>query len=79
MPPFPLILAAALWLSSTAHAYVDPGAGRVLIQLLLGGATGLTFLVGLYGKKLLAFLRRRKPAAQAEPETHAGSRKRQSS
>ena len=27
--------------TSTAHAYLDPGTGSILLQVLLGGAAGL--------------------------------------
>jgi hypothetical protein len=49
--------AAILSLSATpAHAYLDPGSGSMLLQLLLGGAAGLAVIVKLYWRRFKAFL-----------------------
>ena len=37
----------------TAHAYLDPGSGSMLLQLVLGGVAGLAVLVKLYWQRLL--------------------------
>ena len=42
----------SLWLL----AYVDPGAGSVLLQLLLGGLAGLLFAGKLWGRRLARIL-----------------------
>lgn len=39
-----------------AHAYVDPGAGSMLLQLLLGGLAGLLFAGRLFGRRIARFL-----------------------
>jgi hypothetical protein len=39
----------------SAHAYVDPGSGSMLLQLLLGGAAGVIILVKWYWQRFLAF------------------------
>jgi hypothetical protein len=44
-----LILGSA----SGAHAYIDPGSGSMLLQLLLGGVAGLLVLAKLYWQRLL--------------------------
>lgn len=41
----------------SAYAYVDPGAGSLLLQLLLGGLAGVAVVAKLYWKKLVGFLR----------------------
>ena len=41
-----------------AYAYVDPGTGGVLVQLLTGGVAGLLVLAKLYGEKIRATFRR---------------------
>lgn len=33
---------------SDAHAYIDPGSGSVLLQLILGGIAGIGVVVKLY-------------------------------
>jgi hypothetical protein len=37
-----------LLLPSPAQAYLDPGSGSMLLQLLLGGVAGLTVLLKLF-------------------------------
>lgn len=39
---------AVLGYPSPAYAYVDPGAGSMLLQLLLGGIVGLLFFARLF-------------------------------
>ena len=41
---------------STAHAYLDPGTGSIILQVLLGGVAGLTLACKLYWQKLLTML-----------------------
>ena len=36
----------------SAKAYVDPGAGSVLLQLILGGAAGLALIFKLYWNRI---------------------------
>jgi hypothetical protein len=49
-----------LTLPSTAHAYLDPGTGSMLLQLLLGGAAGLAIAARLYWHNFLSALGLRK-------------------
>ena len=46
--------------STSAHAYIDPGAGNVLLQILFGGIGGIWVVFKLFGKKLLDRIRNRK-------------------
>lgn len=39
-------------LPTTAEAYIDPGAGNILMQAVLGGAAGLAVLVRIYARRL---------------------------
>jgi hypothetical protein len=39
-------------------AYLDPGTGSYLIQLLIAGLLGLLFVVRLYWNKIVAFFRK---------------------
>ena len=39
-----------------AHAYVDPGAGSMLLQLLLGGAAGAFVFFRLFRQRLYRLL-----------------------
>ncbi len=38
-------------------AYIDPGTGSMLLQLLLGGVAGFWVIFKLWGKRILGFLR----------------------
>jgi hypothetical protein len=60
-------LVGSLLLPATASAYLDPGTGSMLLQLLVGGAAGAVVLVKLFWRRLLSLLpssRRREPDAQ---------------
>ena len=40
------------------HAYLDPGSGSFLVQLLIAGLVGAGFLVKTYWKKIKGLFRR---------------------
>jgi hypothetical protein len=54
--------------SSEALAYLDPGAGSLLLQLLIGGAGGLIVILRLYWHKILLLLRVRKDVIDIETD-----------
>jgi hypothetical protein len=39
---------ATLWFNSPAYAYINPGIGSILLQMLLGGLVGLAIVLKLY-------------------------------
>jgi hypothetical protein len=51
-------------LRATVFAYLDPGSGSMLVQLLVGGVAAAVVALKLYWYKLLRLLRIRKD----EPE-----------
>jgi hypothetical protein len=51
--------------ATPAHAYVDPGTGGLILQLLLGGVAGALVIVKLYWEKLIGVFRRGKKADSA--------------
>ena len=55
-PGFLLALTAMLVGASpsTAHAYLDPGTGSIILQVLLGGVAGLALACKLYWKKFVS-------------------------
>ena len=61
-----LVLAGA----APAYAYLDPGSGSMMVQLLLGGVAGAVVIVRLYWARLLTMLglRRDKPEADAKAD-----------
>jgi hypothetical protein len=42
----------ALLVAAPAYAYIDPGSGGMLVQLLTGGAAGVIILARLYWRRL---------------------------
>jgi hypothetical protein len=59
----------------SAYAYLDPGTGSMILQVLLGGIAGLALVGRLYWHKLLVFFGARKDAEaelaeerQSEPQ-----------
>lgn len=52
-----LVLVGAIvfvW-EAKAEAYLDPGSGSMLIQLLLGGVAGLVVIMKLFWRRILDF------------------------
>jgi hypothetical protein len=75
------MFAALLVIPSTAHAYIDPGAGSMLLQILIGGFAGV-FVVGrLFWKSIVAsfqnavtkFLPKSKSLSNSESSSMAGT------
>ena len=59
--------------TSAAHAYLDPGTGSIILQVLLGGVAGLALVCKLYWQKFITMLGfRRKPADLQEVRQDQG-------
>jgi hypothetical protein len=43
-------------------AYIDPGSGSLILQMILGGLAAAAVFLKLFWHRLLVFLRIRKPA-----------------
>lgn len=54
--------------SPPAYAYLDPGSGSYILQILLGGVAGLVVVVKLYWNHFLAFLGVHKARRQSLPK-----------
>jgi hypothetical protein len=54
---FVICLAFFLWFSSAgmAYAYLDPGLGSILVQMLIGGIAGVIMVLKLYWAKVKGF------------------------
>ena len=52
---FVLVFLSVLTLDAPAYAYLDPGTGSILIQLLLGGFAGVLVVGKLYWHRIKAF------------------------
>ncbi len=55
--PFVLVFLGVLRVDTPAHAYLDPGTGSMLLQLLLGGVAGALVVGKLYWHRVKAFFR----------------------
>ena len=55
-----LVMLAILAAESPAEAYLDPGAGSMLLQVLLGGAAAIGVFGKLFWRSLSAPFRRRR-------------------
>ncbi len=43
------------WSIRKAHAYIDPGTGSYIIQVMIGGLLGAAFALKVYWKKVKAY------------------------
>ncbi len=57
---FCLVFSMTFNLSNEAWAYLDPGTGSMVLQLLLGGVAGVVVVVKLYWEKIKYFFSREK-------------------
>jgi hypothetical protein len=57
-----ILIAVAILLAyaQPAYAYLDPGSGGMIVQLLLGGAAGAAVLVKLFWHRLIKVIGLRK-------------------
>ncbi len=53
-----VLLLGAISFASPAHAYLDPGTGSMLVQMLLGGLAGVLVIGKLYWHRVKAFFGR---------------------
>ena len=52
-----LFLAGVIFLLPTSsHAYIDPGTGGMLLQLLLGGVAGVLIVLKVYWRRFKTFI-----------------------
>ncbi len=69
---FGLVLLSAISFASPAHAYLDPGTGSMLVQMLLGGLAGVLVIGKLYWHRVKAFFGRgRAPSPNPSQDTSA--------
>ena len=66
---FCLVFLAGLGLDQPAYAYLDPGTGSMILQLLLGGIAGALVVGKLYWQKLKDLFRRGHSSQVSESET----------
>jgi hypothetical protein len=61
-----MVLAACMLLPSLAHAYLDPGNGSMMVQLLLAGLAGVMVALRMFWRRILSFFRRPRPTVAGE-------------
>ena len=54
-----MLTAIVLLMAAPAYAYVDPGAGGMLVQLVTGGVAGLFVLARLYWARIKGSFRKK--------------------
>ncbi len=54
-----LVLVGWLFLEAPVDAYLDPGSGSMLLQILLGGFAAIGVVAKLYWHRVTSFFRRR--------------------
>jgi hypothetical protein len=55
-------------LADAVFAYLDPGSGSMLVQLLVGGIAGVAVTAKLYWRRILRFFRIRKEEPRLDQE-----------
>lgn len=53
-----------------AHAYIDPGSGSYVLQLLVAGLLGAGVAVRIYWKRIRSSIRRVLPGRRGEVDDH---------
>lgn len=63
MVPALLILFVLLVLPATARAYLDPGTGSMMLQIVIGTVLAVTYTIKVYWRRITQFFRnlRNKP------------------
>lgn len=60
------LAASSLLLADKAHAYLDPGTGSVILQVVAAGVLGALFTIKSYWRAMLGFFTGRKKANDSE-------------
>lgn len=63
-----VILITGIGFAGTAHAYLDPGSGSMLLQVILGGIAAVGVALKLGWHKIVIFFGGRKAKAEAGDE-----------
>ena len=62
-----LVAIICLFFPASAYAYLDPGTGSYIFQLILAGLVGFLFVLRLYWKRIKGFFTR-SSSGTVEPE-----------
>lgn len=61
-----IVLAIVGMSTSSAHAYLDPGTGSIILQVLLGGLAGIALAGKLFWHRFLVMLGLRKETEEGK-------------
>ena len=61
------ILAVVLGAPSDAHAYLDPGSGSAVLQILLAGVAGASVAIKFYWRRIISYFRKSSAGPGSEP------------
>ena len=70
-PTLLLVLLYSVSLPQEALAYLDPGSGSMMLQLLLGGVVGVLAILKLYWNTFTGLFRRKKNRDNSTPPFEA--------
>ena len=74
---FALVTFAVIFMASPAQAYIDPGVGGMLLQLLLGGVAGVLVIMRLYWERVTSTARKvfglKESKEKSTPEDSGGN------
>ena len=74
---FVLITFTVTFMASPAQAYIDPGVGGMLLQLLLGGVAGGVVIIRLYWERVTSTVRKvfglKESKEKSAPEDSGGN------
>ena len=63
------VLAFSLTIIPTANAYIDPGSGSFIVQMLVGAALGAGVALKVFWRRLVSFFSgRNKNSAEGDPQ-----------
>ncbi len=68
-----MVFFLSLTAPSVALAYLDPGSGSMLLQLVLGGLAGLAVIAKLYWHRLLALFGMNAQQEESDSDTNSAS------
>ena len=68
---FNMVFWGILFFPLPAFAYLDPGSGSMILQLLLGGVAGVVMVVKLYWQSFLNIFKIKKPEESTLPPTQS--------
>jgi hypothetical protein len=66
-----LVIVVSIFCCEPAHAYLDPGTGAFMVQMLLGGAMGLLVYVTRFRKQVVKLIARLRGNAVMQPNEEA--------